>query len=80
MRGSVQNNTEIDTTELSGRGGRLVPATPSEFRCDHCRSRCTRGPDGVEYGHKYRCPDRPDHLPTGGGHGSASYYKGGESA
>ena len=39
---------------------------PGEFRCDACGARCTRGPDGVEYGHRRNhgrdepaCPRRP---------------------
>ena len=39
---------------------------PGEFRCDDCGARCTRGPDGVEYGHARGhtgvtelCPRRP---------------------
>ena len=42
---------------LEGRG---------EFRCPACGGRCTRGPDGVEYGHRRNqgrdeppCPRRP---------------------
>lgn len=50
-----------------------------EFRCSTCGARCTRGTDGTEYGHKYKCPHRPDSLPTGSG-GSASYYQGGDAA
>lgn len=40
--------------------------SPREFRCGHCRARCTRSPDGkTEYGHMNGCPDRPDEFPNG---------------
>ena len=39
---------------------------PGEFRCPECGQRCTRGPEGIEYGHatgylnsKERCSRRP---------------------
>lgn len=51
-----------------GRGGpTLLQEGPGEFRCEECGRRCTRGPDGTEYGHerghttnKVRCSRRPD--------------------
>lgn len=34
--------------------------------CDCCESRVTVGNDGeTEYGHKVRCPHRPDDFPKG---------------
>lgn len=57
-----------------------LPVTgDAEFRCPTCRARCTRTLNHGEVGHKYRCPDRPGHLPTGGGTGGGSYYDGGEN-
>ena len=51
---------------VSGR----IPAGPlacdgeRELRCPRCRARCTRSPTSdLEYGHKARCPRRPDHFP-----------------
>jgi len=32
-------------------GPMLTQDRPGEFRCDECGRRCTRGPDGTEYGH-----------------------------
>ena len=68
------------TTEQLRRRRRLAPkvARDHELRCDTCNARCTRGPDGVEYGHRYGCPERPESLPGGAGSG-ASWYHGGES-
>ncbi|MFH5800440.1 hypothetical protein [Haladaptatus sp. CMAA 1911] len=45
----------------------------NEFRCSICRARCTRTPEGLEVGHRYGCPERPDHLPNGGASGGAYY-------
>lgn len=47
-----------------------------EFRCEECGRRCTRGPNGTEYGHaignqsgKERCSERPAECdPTRGEH------------
>jgi len=33
-------------------GPMLTQEAPGEFRCDECGARCTRGPDGTEYGHR----------------------------
>lgn len=33
-------------------GPLLMQEGPGEFRCPECKSRCTRGPSGVEYGHE----------------------------
>ena len=33
-------------------GPMLLREGPGEFRCDECGARCTRGPDGIEYGHR----------------------------
>lgn len=47
-------------------GPMLTQERPGEFRCPECGARCTRGPDGVEYGHTRGhtgatelCPRRP---------------------
>lgn len=48
------------------RGPVLSQEGTGEFRCKECGRRCTRGPDGTEYGHQRghnrateRCPRRP---------------------
>ncbi|MFC6720862.1 hypothetical protein ACFQGT_00255 [Natrialbaceae archaeon GCM10025810] len=46
-------------------GGPRLPLKPREFMCEKCDRRCTRGTEGLEYGHQYGCPNRPDSLPTG---------------
>lgn len=56
-------------------GGPLPCEKESEFRCEECGSRCTKTDLVGEVGHKYGCPRRPDHLPTGGS-GGASYWSG----
>jgi len=33
-------------------GPLLTHEGPGEFRCDECGAHCTRGPGGVEYGHR----------------------------
>ena len=50
----------------------------NEFRCPECGVRCTRGIDGVEYGHMTDCPDRPDDFPRHSGRRAAT--DGGDSA
>lgn len=65
----------MSATKLPTRGRQSV-GNERELRCETCGARCTRTPDGVEVGHKYRCPERPTHLPKGGGSGSGSYYRG----
>ena len=58
-------------------GPMLMQDGRGEFRCDECGRRCTRGPDGVEYGHirghrshEDRCSRRPDVCdPTRGNKG-----------
>ena len=50
----------------TARGQMTDDHDPGEFRCDECGCRCTRGPNGIEYGHsagyyngKDRCSQRP---------------------
>ena len=50
----------------TARGQMTDDHDPGEFRCDECGNRCTRGPNGVEYGHSAghhtgteRCSQRP---------------------
>lgn len=45
--------------------GTPLATTDREFFCQTCGARCTRGTEGLEYGHRYGCPERPDELPTG---------------
>jgi len=75
---SSGNKTPV-TTEQLRRRRRLAPMVERdhELRCDTCKARCTRGPDGVEYGHRYGCPERSESLPVGAGSGN-SWYNGGE--
>jgi hypothetical protein len=48
--------------------GGLTVEKDCEFRCPHCRARCTESPiDGTEFGHRDGCPRRPENLPSGGG-------------
>jgi len=58
---------EIDADELRSRQhGPLPTDGEGEFRCDACNARCTRSPTkDIEYGHRSRCPHRPDHFPYG---------------
>ncbi|WP_435145950.1 hypothetical protein [Halobaculum sp. P14] len=42
-----------------------------EFRCPHCRARCTESQSSSlpgEFGHHAGCPRRPERFPDGGGH------------
>jgi len=55
-----------DQLATPDRGPMSDAHEPGEFRCDECGNRCTRGPDGVEYGHcagyhtgTERCSRRP---------------------
>lgn len=69
--------TRADAGSELTNGGRLKTAKPSEDRCHTCKARITRlKSDGLEVGHKYGCPERPDELPDGWGSGG-SYYDGG---
>lgn len=47
------------------RTGQPLATTSREFFCDVCNARCTRGTEGMEYGHRYGCPERPAELPGG---------------
>ena len=66
------------TTEQFRRRRRTAPTVdyPHELRCALCNARCTRAPDGVEYGHRYGCPERPKSLPQGTGSGKSWYHDG----
>jgi len=66
------------TTEQLRRRRQTVPTVeyPHELRCEICNARCTRAPDGVEYGHRYGCPERPKSLPQGAGSGKSWYHDG----
>jgi len=45
-------------------GGCLPAEKDREAICTTCKARITIGTDGnVEYGHKYGCAERPEHLP-----------------
>lgn len=55
-----------DQLATPDRGPMSDDHEPGEFRCHECGNRCTRGPDGVEYGHcagyhtgTERCSRRP---------------------
>lgn len=61
-------------------GGRPSAEGDREFVCERCGARCTRGPDGTEYGHQYGCPGRPADLPRGGGNSPCSYHGGREGS
>jgi len=58
-----------------GRTGRPRAEKDSEFICDVCGARCTRTVDHGEVGHKYGCPERPDHLPQWRAAGPSTQYQ-----
>lgn len=66
--GTTSDLEEITAAELRRRQ-QIHPDLDGEreFRCPRCQAACTQSPSqpSIEYGHRSKCPRRPDHFPYG---------------